>query len=161
MADSHVEPNRTMTTAPDSSASPVSTEELASPPPHTVWPCVNYTDARAAIRFLVDVLGFIERAVYAEPTDDSVVAHAELRWPEGGGVMLGSAGRADSEFSMLPTGCASVYVVTDDPRTVHARAIAAGAELVRELREEDYGSLGFSVRDPEGNIWSFGTYRGE
>jgi uncharacterized glyoxalase superfamily protein PhnB len=41
------------------------------------------------------------------------------------------------------------------------RATAAGAEVVRELRYEDYGSLGFTVRDPEGNLWSFGTYRGE
>jgi uncharacterized glyoxalase superfamily protein PhnB len=40
------------------------------------------------------------------------------------------------------------------------RAPAAGAELVQGLREEDSGSLGFSVRDPEGNIWSFGSYRG-
>ncbi len=42
-----------------------------------------------------------------------------------------------------------------------ARATAAGAEVVRELKDEDYGSRGFSVRDPEGNLWSFGTYRGE
>jgi uncharacterized glyoxalase superfamily protein PhnB len=138
-----------------------SNQTLASPPAPTVWPCVNYRDARAAIRFLVEVLGFVEAAVHADSHDDTVIVHAELRWPEGGGVMLGTAGRADSEFSQLPTSCASSYVVTDDPRAVHARALAAGAELVRELREEDYGSLGFSVRDPEGNIWSFGTYRGE
>ena len=135
--------------------------DAGAPPPRTVWPCLNYVDARAAIRFLVDVLGFEERAAYADESDESVVVHAELRWPEGGGVMLGTAGRADSEFSQMPTSCASVYVVTDDPRAVHARALAAGAELVRELREEDYGSLGFSVRDPEGNVWSFGTHRGE
>lgn len=43
---------------------------------------------------------------------------------------------------------------------IHARAVAAGATMVRELVETDYGSLDFAVRDPEGNIWSFGTYRG-
>jgi uncharacterized glyoxalase superfamily protein PhnB len=74
--------------------------------------------------------------------------------------MLGQAGRADSEFSQMPTGCASLYIVTDDPDGAHERATAAGAELVRPLRDEDYGSRGFSVRDPEGNILSFGTYRG-
>jgi uncharacterized glyoxalase superfamily protein PhnB len=33
--------------------------------------------------------------------------------------------------------------------------------LVRDLWDADYGSRGCSARDPEGNIWSFGTYRGE
>ncbi len=134
---------------------------LPSPPAPTVWPCVNYRDARAAIRLLADVFGFVETGTHAMDDDPSIVVHAELRWPEGGGVMLGTAGRPDSEFSQLPTGCASLYVVTDHPREVLARCVDAGTEIVRELREEDYGSLGFSVRDPEGNIWSFGTYRGE
>jgi uncharacterized glyoxalase superfamily protein PhnB len=128
-------------------------------PSKTVWPCVNYKDAQAAIRFLVDVLGFDQTAVYLD--DAGRVAHAELRWPEGGGVMLGDADREEGEFSRMPTSCAAVYVVTDDPDAVYDRAMTAGTELVRELRDEDYGSRGFSVRDVEGNIWSFGTYRGE
>ena len=126
----------------------------------TVWPCINYRDARGAIAFLTEAFGFVDKLVVAGETDD-VVVHAELRWPEGGGVMLGTADRADSEFSELPTSCASVYVVTAEPHAVYARAVAAGARVVREMRDEDYGSTGFSVRDPEDNIWSFGTYRGE
>jgi uncharacterized glyoxalase superfamily protein PhnB len=125
-----------------------------------VWPCINYRDARAAISFLTEAFGFVATIVVPGETEDAV-AHAELRWPEGGGVMLGSAGRADSEFSRLPTSCASLYVVTDDPHGVYKRSTAAGARVVREMRDEDYGSTGFSVRDPEDNIWSFGTYRGE
>jgi uncharacterized glyoxalase superfamily protein PhnB len=128
-------------------------------PSKTVWPCLNYDDAHAAIKFLVAAFGFEETAVYDD--DQGRVAHAELRWPEGGAIMLGDAGRADSEFSNMPTGCASLYVVTDEPDVVYTRALSAGARVVREMREEDYGSRGFSVRDPEGNIWSFGTYRGE
>ena len=128
-------------------------------PSKTVWPCINCEDAHAAIKFLVDAFGFDETAVYND--EAGRVSHAELRWPEGGGVMLGDAGREESEFSQMPTGCASLYVVTDGPEAVYKRATAAGAEPVRELRDEDYGSRGFSVRDPEGNIWSFGTYRGE
>lgn len=134
--------------------------DTTAPPKH-VWPTLNYRDARAAIRQLVEVLGFTERAVHADPSDDAVVVHAELHWPEGGGVMLGTADRPDNVFSQMPTGSASVYVVTDEPRPIHDRCVAEGLTFVRELREEDYGSLGFSVRDLEGNIWSFGTYRGE
>ncbi|MGI9051220.1 MAG: VOC family protein [Ilumatobacteraceae bacterium] len=128
--------------------------------PKMVWPCLNYRDAPAAIAFLTEAFGFVESLVVPGERDD-IIEHCQLRWPEGGGVMLGTAGRAESEFSRLPTSCASVYVVTDDPQAVLARATAAGAQVVREMREEDYGSTGFSVRDPEENIWSFGTYRGE
>lgn len=98
-----------------------------------IWPCLNYTDAPAAMRFLVDVLGFAEAALYSGDSPD-VVVHAEARWPEGGGVMFGSAGRADSEFAMKSVGDASVYVITDDPDAVYARAVAAGAEIARTWR---------------------------
>ncbi|BDH56885.1 hypothetical protein MTP03_18240 [Tsukamurella sp. PLM1] len=53
-----------------------------------------------------------------------------------------------------------MYVVVHDPDAVYARAQELGARLVREMREEDYGSRGFTVADPEGNTWSFGTYAG-
>lgn len=129
-------------------------------PPKTVWPTLNYVDAHAAVRFLVEVLGFENRAFHARDDDEAYVEHAELRWPEGGGVMLGTADPDGNLFRRLPTGVASNYVVTDDPDAVLARVVAAGAEMVQEMREEDYGSHGFSVRDPEGNIWSFDTYRG-
>ena len=46
----------------------------------------------------------------------------------------------------------------DDPDALFERASATGAEVVQELIDTDYGSRDFSVRDPEGNIWSFGTY---
>jgi uncharacterized glyoxalase superfamily protein PhnB len=55
----------------------------------------------------------------------------------------------------------AVYVVCEVPDGLFQQAVAAGAEVVRGLRDEDYGSRGFSVRDPEGNLWSFGTYTGE
>lgn len=80
---------------------------------------------------------------------------------QGGGVMIGSAGRHGNKFSERPTGAASCYVVTAHPDEVYDRAMAAGAEVFEPLKDEDYGSRGFSVTDPEDNIWSFGTYSGE
>jgi uncharacterized glyoxalase superfamily protein PhnB len=128
--------------------------------PAFVWPCVNYRDARGAIRFLTEAFGFVS-TITVGGDDPSVVEHAELLWPEGGGVMLGSAGLPGNEFSQMPTGSVSLYVVTDDPDALFKRATEAGAEVVRGLADEDYGSRGFTVRDPEGNLWSFGTWRGE
>ena len=128
-------------------------------PPPQVWPAFRCRDARAEIRFLVDAFGFEERLVV--PGDDGrEVAHAELRWPNGGGVMLGSVAAPGGQEIASPPGGASVYVVTDDPDGLYERATKAGAVVVRELRDEDFGSRDFVVRDPEGNIWSFGTYAG-
>jgi uncharacterized glyoxalase superfamily protein PhnB len=121
-----------------------------------VWPALRYRDARAAIRFLIDAFGFEELVVYGE---GDRVDHAELHWPQGGGIMLGSA-REDSSISSLPTGTGAIYLVTDDPDGLYARAKAAGAEITRELTDTDYGSRDFGARDPEGVLWSFGTYAG-
>lgn len=122
----------------------------------TVWPCLSYADAPGAIRFLVEAFGFVETLVVPGEQGGEIV-HAELRRPEGGGVMLGSSSEG-SEFGQLTR--TSNYVVTDHPDELFKRATGAGATVVRELRDEDYGSRGFTVRDPEGNLWSFGTYRG-
>jgi uncharacterized glyoxalase superfamily protein PhnB len=130
------------------------------PPAPTVWPSLRARDARALIAFLVDAFGFEATAVFGEGPD---VQHAQLDWPLGGGVMLGSAredGAADGGVAVAP-GRAAAYVVTDAPDALLARATAAGAHLVRPLEDTEYGSRQFSVRDPEGNVWSFGTYRGE
>jgi uncharacterized glyoxalase superfamily protein PhnB len=117
---------------------------------------LRYTDAPAAIRFLTDALGFTEVLVVPGEAD-GVVAHAELSWPPGGGVMLGS--RDQRAPTHLPSGSASVCAVTDEPDALFDRAVAAGAEVVQDLLDEQHGR-GFTVRDPEGNLWSFGTYRG-
>jgi uncharacterized glyoxalase superfamily protein PhnB len=128
-------------------------------PAAQVWPTLRARDARALIRFLVDAFGFEEVVVYG---DGDRVDHAQLCWPLGGGIMLGSA-RQDSDSGDWPLrpGSFGAYVVTDDPDALLRRATAAGATVLRELNDTDYGSREFAVRDPEGNHWSFGTYRGE
>jgi uncharacterized glyoxalase superfamily protein PhnB len=132
-----------------------------SDPAPTVWPILAFRDARAGAAFLVSAFGFEERCSYARDGDPSVIEHGELRWPLGGGIMFGTAGKDDSPFGRRAPGNDSVYVVCDDADALFDRATAAGAEVVRGLKDEDYGSRGFTVRDPEGNLWSFGTYRGE
>jgi uncharacterized glyoxalase superfamily protein PhnB len=128
-------------------------------PPAQVWPTLRARDARALIKFLTEAFGFSEVVVYGEGDQ---VAHAQLSWPPGGGIMLGSARAEDQQdpWALRP-GSFGAYVVTDEPDALFARAAAAGATVVRELHETDYGSRDFAVRDPEGNLWSFGTYRGE
>ncbi|WP_460402441.1 VOC family protein [Actinophytocola sediminis] len=125
-------------------------------PPPTVWPTLQAKDAPALIDFLVDTVGFVRTAVYA---DGDLVAHAQLDWPEGGGVMLGS--HRPNNAWMREIGSAGMYVVTDQVDALYERVRGAGATIVRELADQDYGNREFTIADPEGNLWSFGTYRGE
>lgn len=73
--------------------------------------------------------------------------------------MLGSV-REGSDSWPLEPGKAGVYLVTDDPDGVFERALAAGVDVLQPLHDTDYGSRDFSIRDREGNLWSFGTYAG-
>lgn len=127
-----------------------------------VWPTLIYRDGQAALKFLTEGLGFTLVASYAGSAEGSI-AHSELAWPAGGGVMVSSIDRdaGPKDFDKLAEQAASVYLVCDDPDALWPRVMAAGATVVREMREEDYGSRGFTVADPEGNFWSIGTYRGE
>jgi uncharacterized glyoxalase superfamily protein PhnB len=75
--------------------------------------------------------------------------------------MFGAAERNEAESLDVPVAGASVYVAVADTDALYERAKAAGAEIVRELHDTDYGSRDFAAKDPEGNLWSFGTYRPE
>ncbi|MBM2622375.1 VOC family protein [Actinoplanes sp. LDG1-06] len=124
-----------------------------------VWPTLRANDARALIRFLADAFGFEEVVSYG---DADRVDHAQLAWPLGGGIMLGSAGeRGPDDAWALKPGTFGCYVVADDIDGLHDRALKAGADIVKAPYDTDYGSRDFIARNPEGNLWSFGTYRGE
>ena len=75
------------------------------------------------------------------------------------GIMLGDISMHD--FEVGHSGPSFVYLVTDQPDALYKRSAAAGAEIVHPLVDRDnYESRESSVKDPEGNIWSFGTYSG-
>ena len=129
---------------------------MGTTPEKQVWPSLRARDARALITFLVDAFGFEETVVYA---DGEMVHHAQLSWPEGGGIMLGSV--REEQASATDPGAFGAYVVTDQPDALYERACRAGAQITAEPHDTDYGSRDFAAKDPEGNRWSFGTYRGE
>jgi uncharacterized glyoxalase superfamily protein PhnB len=124
----------------------------------TIFPALRYRDAAGAIDWLEHAFGFERGDVHTG--DDGAVHHAELRYA-GNAIMLGQDSSGDDGRLDTPHGPAWLYVVVGDPDTHFERAQAAGAEIVRGLTDEDYGSRGYTAKDPEGNIWSFGTYRPE
>ena len=124
-----------------------------------IVPCLSYRDAPAAIAWLKEAFGFTENMVVPGP--DGTIAHAQLALGNGM-VMVGS--ERDDELQMrIPCDLGgvtqSIYVVVEDADAHYARAVAAGAEIVRELEDTPYGSRDYSARDPEGHLWNFGTYR--
>lgn len=130
---------------------------LAKP---VVIPTIRYEDAAQMIEWLCRAFGFEKHMVV--PSEDGKIPHAQLVY-RGSMIMLGST-RDDALSAWLSsarsagTTTQAAYVVVDDAKAHYARAKAAGAEIVMELHEEGYGGWGYGARDPEGQLWYFGTY---
>jgi uncharacterized glyoxalase superfamily protein PhnB len=131
--------------------------------PSSIIPCLRYRDAAAAITWLCNTFGFEKQAAFTN--DDGSIAHAQLTLG-GGMVMLGSAGSEHSEWGRLirqPDEVGGIetqaaYIAVKDADEVYARVKAAKAVIDIDIRDEEHGGRGFTCRDPEGHIWSIGTY---
>jgi uncharacterized glyoxalase superfamily protein PhnB len=128
----------------------------------TVIPCLRYRDAPAAIDWLCNTFGFERHLVV--PGENGTIAHAQLSLGNGM-IMLGSESN-DSQYGKLIVQpeqiggkqTQTVYLTVSDADVVYRRALEAGAAIVIEITDEDYGGRGFTCRDPEGHVWSIGTY---
>ena len=128
----------------------------------TVIPGLRYRNAPAAIDWLCEVFGF-ERQLVVPGDNEKTILHAQLRLGTGM-VMLGSVTdtglgpvmKQPDEIGGAETQCS--YLVVDDADVVYERAKAAGAAIVLEIENPEYGGRGFTCRDLEGHIWSVGTY---
>lgn len=111
-----------------------------------IYPFMRFADAEAALEWLSRAFGFEELVVYRG--DEGGVHHAEMSL--GPGIVMFGPGDPSSQ---------GIYVAVEDADAHFERAKAAGAEIVREIEDTDYGSREYTARDPEGHLWSFGTYR--
>lgn len=124
--------------------------------------CLTYADADKGLAFLA-ALGFEQILVVRNDTDPSRVEHAELRWRDSGGIMLGSIRQADLHRIPDTVGQARCYLVvaTDaDVDTTYEKALANGATTIEDPADQPYGGRVATVADPEGNHWSVGSYPG-
>jgi uncharacterized glyoxalase superfamily protein PhnB len=128
----------------------------------TIIPALRYRDAPAAIDWLCRAFGFAKNTVYANP--DGTIAHAQLTLG-GGMIMLGSVnnGGPYSELIRQPDEIGgaetqSPCIVVEDCDAVCKTAKDAGAKIVMDIADMDYGGRAFSCRDPEGHLWSVGSY---
>ena len=128
----------------------------------TVIPCVRYRDALTMIEWLERAFGFEKHAVYM--SGEKTVSHAQMTFGNGM-IMLGSIdnGSKTSAFLVQPgeighRSTETSYLVVSDCLPVYEAAKIAGAEMLLDLAEMDYGGKAFTCRDPEGHIWSIGEY---
>lgn len=128
---------------------------MSQDPSHpNMFPALRYEDGAAAVDWLQRVLGFSPHMVVPGPGGS--IAHAEMAYA-GGMVMLGSAPSTDPANPWARTAM-GLYVRVDDIDAHYARAREGGAEIVMALHETPYGSREYTLRDPGGHLWAFGTY---
>ena len=128
----------------------------------TLIPCLRYRDAPRAIDWLCAVFGFSRQLVIPGP--DDTIAHAQLALGRGM-IMLGSASNEGAYGPLVVqpediggSETQTTYLVVADADAVYRRAVDAGATIVIDIVDEEYGGRGFTCRDLEQHIWSIGTY---
>ena len=119
-----------------------------------IAPYLLYEDGAAAIDFLTNAFGFEE--VMRMEDDQGAVNHAEVRLGEDS-VMLGDPGDDYRNPRNADHSTALVHVYVDDVDGHFERAKAAGAEIVMEPTDQEYGDRRYDAKDPEGHFWSFAT----
>lgn len=121
--------------------------------PADISPVLHYDDLDKAVTYLQDTFGFTEHVVHRDDAGNPMYAELEFQ-----GAYVGVGGKAEtgSPFDLGPT---VVYAAIDDPDALHDRVVAAGAEIVMPLVDQEYGSREFACRDYEANVWCFGTFR--
>lgn len=121
-----------------------------------VMPLLACSDIAAEHDFLVTVLGFASAGI--ERTPDGTVVHAEVR--------VGSRRiwlhRADETAELVPPGRrgsagGGIVIHVPDVDAHHERVRGAGAEILYEPRDEDYGQREYGLRSPEGHLWWVAT----
>jgi len=130
--------------------------------PNKLIPLLRYHDARAAIDFLTEAFGFEARVVV--PGDDArTIVHAQLI--RGDDMLMLATIRSHGEFDermKLPRDAGGntqgLFIVVEDADAHCARAAKSGARILIAPADWENGGRGYSCEDPEGHLWSFGTF---
>jgi uncharacterized glyoxalase superfamily protein PhnB len=117
-----------------------------------IYPELVYRDGADAVRWLTDAFGF--NATLRVPGPDDRLRHVEMRLGDST-IMLNLSGESLSGDQSTQ----AISVRIDDPDALFARAIAEGAAVVQAPITTHYGARCCWVRDPEGFLWGFSTYR--
>lgn len=123
-----------------------------------IFPTQRYRDPDAAMAWLAQTLGFKEHMVARG--EGNIVEHAQMSL--GASIIMLGQMRDDAYGRLLgdPDGRRTdgLYVAVEDVDALHAKVVESGTKIESAPHDTSYGSRDFSCRDPEGNLWCFGTY---
>ena len=127
----------------------------------TIIPTMKYQNAQSAIEWLCRAFGFEKHLIVQGENDN--IAHAQLTLGNAM-IMLGSASN-DEYGKLIQTpknlngfNTQAPYIVVENIDEHYKKAVHEGAEIVIDIKDEDYGGRGYTCRDKEGHVWSFGSY---
>lgn len=126
-----------------------------------IIPTIQYKDARLAIEWLCSAFGF-EKHLFVQGEDNSI-AHAQLTFGNSM-IMLGSL--SNTEYGKLikaPTmlngmNTQAPYIIVEKIDEHYKNAVASGAKVLLDIKDQGYGGRGYTCKDLEGHIWNFGSY---
>lgn len=125
-------------------------------------PFIRYKKAKEVIEWLQEAFGFELLEIH---TTADRVDHAQLRFADA--IMM--VGSEDNPGPLRPYMIApsdiqgrttlGIYIPVDDVETHYKKSTSKNAVIIAPLSEKPYGGKDYTCQDPEGYIWSFGTYR--
>ncbi len=126
-----------------------------------IIPTLRYQDAAAAIEWLCHAFGFEKHLIV--PGEGRTIVHAQLSF---GNAMIMLSSENDNEYGRYiktpkeldGINTQAPYIIVEEIDKHYQRAVAAGAKILLELKDEDYGGRGYTCQDPEGHSWNFGSY---
>jgi uncharacterized glyoxalase superfamily protein PhnB len=118
---------------------------------------VRYRNVPAAIVWLCAALDFREHDVLT--AEDGTILRAQLTFGNDMIMLLPVADPSSTQPAEMPRADRqSCYFVVDDADAHYSTAKAAGADIILDIGELEHDGRGYACRDPEGHVWSFGTY---
>lgn len=123
-----------------------------SVPVDTVLPHLNYKNLAEAIEWLGRVFGFAEHFRYGDPVAGAQL-HLGAAW-----IMVGMARPGRTSPAELGGMTQMLTIFVDDVDGHYARTKAAGAKIVEELHETEYGERQYGAEDLEGHRWLFARH---
>ncbi len=148
-----------MTTGPEGGTLPQEDTQVGKVNPiprgfRTVTPYLVAADGLALLEFVKQAFGAEETLRAVMPTG----VHAEVRMGDSSLMMGGGIPGKKFPGTLQPN---ALHLYVEDCDAVCAKALAAGATLIDELRDQEYGERSASVKDPAGNYWYIATAKGE
>lgn len=126
-----------------------------------IIPTMKYKNAQTAIKWLCNAFGFKKHLVVEGA--NNTIAHAQLTY---GNSMIMLSSEIENEYGKLVKTPQSIngnntqasYIIVEKINEHYKKAVAAGAKIIIENKDEEYGGRAYTCKDPEGYIWSFGSY---